>query len=37
MVGRFPDEIDLLLDEIDEVLEEDAEPYVRNYVMKGGE
>jgi ubiquitin-like protein Pup len=26
-----------LLDEIDEVLEENAEEFVRNYVQKGGE
>jgi ubiquitin-like protein Pup len=26
-----------LLDEIDEVLEENAEDFVRNYVQKGGE
>ena len=30
-------ELDDLLDEIDEVLEEDAEEFVRNYVQKGGE
>ena len=30
-------EIDALLDEIDEVLESDAEAFVRNYVQKGGE
>ena len=30
-------EIDDLLDEIDEVLEENAEEFVRNYVQKGGE
>ncbi len=31
------DEIDDLLDEIDTVLEENAEEFVRNYVQKGGE
>ena len=30
-------ELDELLDEIDEVLEENAEDFVRNYVQKGGE
>jgi len=31
------EEIDDLLDEIDSVLEENAEEFVRNYVQKGGE
>ncbi|GBD83722.1 prokaryotic ubiquitin-like protein Pup [bacterium BMS3Abin02] len=31
------EEIDGLLDEIDEVLEENAEEFVKNYVQKGGE
>ena len=30
-------EIDDLLDEIDDVLEENAEEFVRSYVQKGGE
>jgi ubiquitin-like protein Pup len=30
-------ELDELLDEIDEVLEENAEDFVRNYVQKGGQ
>ncbi len=30
-------DIDGLLDEIDEVLEENAEEFVRSYVQKGGE
>jgi prokaryotic ubiquitin-like protein Pup len=30
-------ELDDLLDEIDEVLEDNAEEFVRNYVQKGGE
>jgi len=30
-------ELDDLLDEIDEVLEENAEDFVRSYVQKGGE
>ena len=30
-------ELDELLDEIDSVLEENAEEFVKNYVQKGGE
>ena len=30
-------DLDNLLDEIDEVLEDNAEEFVRNYVQKGGE
>ena len=30
-------DLDDLLDEIDEVLEENAEEFVRNYFQKGGE
>jgi ubiquitin-like protein Pup len=30
-------DIDRLIDEIDEVLEENAEEFVRSYVQKGGE
>lgn len=30
-------DIDDLLDEIDSVLEENAEEFVRNYIQKGGE
>lgn len=30
-------DIDAILDEIDEVLEEDAEEFVRAYVQKGGQ
>ena len=29
--------MDTLIDEIDEVLEENAEEFVKNYVQKGGE
>ena len=37
-VGRkLRDELDDLLDEIDEVLESNAEDFVRSYVQKGGE
>lgn len=31
------EEIDSLIDEIDEVLEENAEEFVRSYVQKGGQ
>jgi len=31
------DELDDLLDEIDDVLETNAEEFVKNYVQKGGE
>lgn len=31
------DDLDALLDEIDEVLEENPEDFVRNYVQKGGQ
>ncbi len=31
------EDVDALLDEIDEVLEENAEDFVRAYVQKGGE
>ncbi len=31
------DDVDELLDEIDAVLEENAEDFVRNYVQKGGQ
>jgi ubiquitin-like protein Pup len=34
---RLKDELDDLLDEIDEVLETNAEEFVKNYVQKGGE
>lgn len=36
-VGKLTDDVDALLDEIDDVLEEDAESFVRAYVQKGGE
>jgi prokaryotic ubiquitin-like protein Pup len=35
--GADTSEVDDLLDEIDEVLEENAEEFVKNYVQKGGE
>ncbi len=31
------DDVDSLLDEIDEVLEENSEEFVRQYIQKGGE
>ena len=31
------DELEHILDEIDEVLEENAEEFVKSYVQKGGE
>ena len=34
---ELTERIDDLLDEIDSVLEENAEEFVRNYVQKGGE
>ena len=35
--GALDDDIDSILDEIDDVLEANAEDFVRNYVQKGGE
>ncbi len=35
--GELAEKIDDLLDEIDSVLEENAEEFVKNYVQKGGE
>ncbi|HEX2737135.1 MAG TPA: ubiquitin-like protein Pup [Acidimicrobiia bacterium] len=34
---KLKEELDDLLDEIDTVLEDNAEEFVRNYVQKGGE
>ena len=34
---KLKSDLDDLLDEIDEVLEDNAEDFVRNYVQKGGE
>ncbi len=36
-VGKLTDDVDSLLDEIDDVLEVNAEEFVRGYVQKGGE
>ena len=35
--SKLRDDLDDLLDEIDEVLESNAEEFVKNYVQKGGE
>ena len=34
---RLDDDVDSILDEIDDVLEENAEEFVRAYVQKGGQ
>ena len=34
---KLKDEMDRLVDEIDEVLEENAEEFVKSYVQRGGE
>lgn len=34
---KLTDDVDAILDEIDEVLEENAEEFVRGFVQKGGE
>lgn len=34
---KMKEDIDQLVDEIDEVLEENAAEFVKNYVQKGGE
>ncbi|WP_067131813.1 ubiquitin-like protein Pup [Microtetraspora malaysiensis] len=34
---KLSDDVDSILDEIDEVLEENAEEFVRSYVQKGGQ
>ena len=35
--AKLKEEMDALVDEIDEVLEENAEEFVKNYVQRGGE
>ncbi|MEY3806017.1 MAG: Pup-like protein [Actinomycetota bacterium] len=35
--GELTDDLDNILDQIDEVLEANAEEFVKNYVQKGGE
>jgi prokaryotic ubiquitin-like protein Pup len=34
---KMSEDVDSLLDEIDDVLEENSEEFVRSYVQKGGE
>ncbi|RJL35990.1 ubiquitin-like protein Pup [Bailinhaonella thermotolerans] len=34
---KLSDDVDAILDEIDEVLEENAEEFVRSYIQKGGQ
>ena len=34
---KLDEDVDAILDEIDEVLEENAEDFVRSFVQKGGE
>ena len=34
---KLSEDVDAILDEIDEVLEENSEEFVRQYVQKGGE
>jgi ubiquitin-like protein Pup len=34
---KLTDDVDALLDEIDDVLEENAEEFIRSYVQKGGQ
>ena len=34
---RLDEDVDAILDEIDEVLEENAEEFVRGFVQKGGQ
>ncbi len=36
-VAKLTDDVDDLLDEIDDVLEANAEEFVRGYIQKGGE
>lgn len=35
--SKTKEDIDKLLDEMDDILEENAEEFVRNYVQRGGE
>jgi ubiquitin-like protein Pup len=35
--SRIINDLDAILDQIDEVLEENADEFVKNYVQKGGE
>ena len=35
--AKLDDDVDAVLDDIDEILESDAESFVRSYIQKGGE
>jgi ubiquitin-like protein Pup len=35
--NKLSDDVDAILDEIDDVLEENAEEFIRGYIQKGGE
>ncbi|TDU02880.1 ubiquitin-like protein Pup [Streptomyces sp. 846.5] len=35
--AKLDDDVDAVLDDIDEILESDAESFVRSYVQKGGQ
>ncbi|MFT4298301.1 MAG: ubiquitin-like protein Pup [Aeromicrobium sp.] len=35
--AKLDDDVDAILDEIDDVLEENAEEFVRSFVQKGGQ
>lgn len=37
MDEEFTEDLDSLLDEIDEILEEDSEEFVENYIQRGGQ
>lgn len=37
MDEAFAEDLDSLLDEIDEILEEDSEEFVENYIQRGGQ
>ena len=34
---EFVEDLDTLLDEIDEILEEDSQEFVENYIQRGGQ
>ena len=35
--AEFVEDLDALLDEIDEILEEDSQEFVENYIQRGGQ
>ncbi|MCY3722456.1 ubiquitin-like protein Pup [Candidatus Poribacteria bacterium] len=37
MDEEFVEDLDSLLDEIDEILEEDSQAFVENYIQRGGQ